>query len=95
LRIKNFETEAFFKGGDIDWGDSSEAAIEDKPDNLNYVVDDETLKDCITVEETGVYIPVDGIAKDDDALTILEFQDTRNSIYHDLIRVCLTFNLSH
>jgi hypothetical protein len=45
------------------------------------------LKNDIIVEDTGVYIPTDGIAKDNDAFLLLEYKETRNLIICDLFRV--------
>ncbi len=75
-----------YKGGEIDWGDG-EIVDEIIPSEDAIVIADDAFTGAITVEETGVYIPVDGIAKYNDALTLLEYHDTRNSIYHDIIRV--------
>lgn len=45
------------------------------------------MKSEIVVENTGVYIPTDGIAKDTDALTILEWTETRNLLINDLTKL--------
>jgi hypothetical protein len=49
--------------------------------------DIEALKSEILVEDSGVYIPSDGIAKGDDALTVIEWSETRNLFLNDLARV--------
>ena len=54
-------------------------------DEIDYDIDE--LKNQIQVEDTGVYIPTDGIAKGTDAFTILELAETRNLLLNDLIRV--------
>ena len=56
-------------------------------DNLEIDYDIETLRQEIQVEEAGVYIPTDGIAKGDDALYVLEFTGSRNLFLNDLVRV--------
>lgn len=50
-------------------------------------VDLEALKSEISVEGGGVYIPSDGIAKDTDAFTLLEWAETRNLLILDLQKV--------
>ena len=47
----------------------------------------DTLKNEIQIEDSGVYIPSDGIAKGDDSLTVLEWLETRNLFLNDLNRV--------
>ena len=49
--------------------------------------DSEALKSEILVEDSGVYIPSDGIAKGDDALTVIEWSETKNLFLNDLARV--------
>jgi len=49
--------------------------------------DIEALKGEILVEDSGVYIPSDGIAKGDDAFTVIEWSETRNLFLNDLARV--------
>ena len=51
--------------------------------------DVEALKSEILVEDSGVYIPTDEIAKGDDALTLIEWSETRNLLLNDLTRVKL------
>ena len=41
----------------------------------------------IIVEDTGIYIPTDGIAKDNDAFLLLEYNETRSLIVCDLFKV--------
>jgi hypothetical protein len=52
-----------------------------------FDVNMEQLKNEISVEEVGVYIPSDGVAKDDDARSILEWPETRHLFLNDLIKV--------
>lgn len=47
----------------------------------------ESFKNDIVVEGTGIYIPEDKIAKGNDALTILEFAETRSLLINDLFQV--------
>jgi hypothetical protein len=54
-------------------------------DEINYDIDE--LRNQICVEDTGVYIPTDGIAKGNDAYTLLEWQETRNLLLNDLVKV--------
>jgi hypothetical protein len=70
------------KGGEIDWGDS--LTVENN-DIIDFNIDE--LKNEISIEGTGVYIPNDGIAKDDDALNLLEFNETRSLLMNDLLKL--------
>ena len=59
-------------------------------------IDFDALKTQICVEDTGVYIPTDGIAKGNDAFTVLEWPETRHLLLNDLIKVYIvryTFNV--
>ena len=71
--------------GDIDWGqidmlnDAHEAVID-------FSTTDDTLG--IIVQEDGVE---GGIAKDNEALTLLDYHKTRNSFIDDIIEVMISF----
>jgi hypothetical protein len=86
------------KNGEIDWGDMNEVAdlgVEaGNPDEvIDYDLD--ALRAEINVEDTGVYIPSDGIAKGNDSLLLLEWLETRNLLLNDLAKVKTSFfNLS-
>ena len=54
-------------------------------DIINF--DIENLKNEISVEDAGVYIPSDGIAKDNDAFSLIEWVETRNLLINDLVKV--------
>lgn len=76
-------------GGDIDWGD-----FDVNKDNAYDTLDVDTidfdmdaLKNEISVEDTGVYVPTDNIAKGDDAFNILELTETRNLLLNDLTKL--------
>lgn len=56
--------------------------------------DIETLKNEIVVENSGVYIPTDGIAKETDAFLVLEWTETRNLLLNDLTKVGKYFLLN-
>ena len=47
----------------------------------------DSFKNAIVVEDSGVYVPEDRIAKGDDALNLLELLETRNFLLNDLSRV--------
>ena len=51
----------------------------------------EELKNEISVEDAGVYIPTDGIAKDNDAFSLVEWVETRNLLINDLVKVKIFF----
>lgn len=76
----------FQEGEAIDWGDF-DMVDSSNIDNLEIDYDMEALKQEIQVEEAGVYIPTDGIAKGDDALYLLEFTGTRYLLLNDLVKV--------
>lgn len=61
----------------------------------NIDFDIEALKNEIVVENSGVYIPTDGIAKETDAFLIIEWAETRNLLLNDLTKVTknMIFNL--
>ncbi len=70
--------------------------MDNEPEKLNNQADVidfdiEALKGEILVEDSGVYIPSDGIAKGDDALTVVEWSETRNLFFNDLARVIYIF----
>jgi hypothetical protein len=70
--------------------------LDNEPEKLNNQADVidfdiEALKGEILVEDSGVYIPSDGIAKGDDALTVVEWSETRNLFFNDLARVIYIF----
>lgn len=76
---------------EIDWGDFSAsvddvALTEDTAADINNI-DLEALRNEISVEGTGVYVPSDGMAKDTDALFLIEWNDTRNLLIFDLQQV--------
>jgi len=79
------------KNGEIDWGDfdqfSNEPIEQLGNENNEIDFDIDTLKSEICIEEAGVYIPTDGIAKGDDAYTLIEWKETRNLLLNDLNRV--------
>ena len=54
---------------------------------LRYFIDLNIDTNDIEVKDCGVYIPSDGIAKDNDAFLLLEYKETRNLIICDLFRV--------
>lgn len=71
----------------IDWGDfgtSDDIPVEICETND---LDLEALRNEIVVEGSGVYIPLDNIAKGNDALNILEFPETRNLLLNDLFKL--------
>jgi hypothetical protein len=70
--------------GDIDWGDDTYDQVSSIETKEN---DDEAFKGYIIVEDSGVYVPSDGIAKGNDAFTLIKFIETRNLILQELIRV--------
>jgi len=76
--------------GDIDWGqidmlpDAHEAAID-----FTVSADDATLD--IVVQEAGVE---GGVAKDNEALTLLDYHKTRNMFIDDIMEVNLHISLS-
>ncbi len=77
-------------GCDIDWGDfdaNTENAytIDLNEEAIDYDIDG--LKNEISVEGTGVYVPVDNIAKGDDAFNLLEWSETRNLLLNDLLKL--------
>lgn len=73
-------------GADIDWGDFDSAAVVDYDvDAVDY--DIEALRNEISVEEAGVFVPTDNIAKGNDAFTLLEWAETRNLIMNDLFKL--------
>ena len=81
--IKKFRD---FKNFEIDWGDLDEVASTENPvDVIDFNI--EELKNEICVEDAGVYIPTDGIAKDNDAFTLIEWTETRNLLINDLVKV--------
>ena len=81
LNLKNVE---------IDWGDFDEANANQNPvDTIDF--DIEELKNEISVEDAGVYIPTDGIAKDNDAFSLVEWVETRNLLINDLVKVKIFF----
>ena len=71
----------------IDWGDFG--TTEDIPIEISETIDFdlETLKKEIVIEGSGVYVPLDNIAKGNDALNILEFTETRDLLLNDLFQV--------
>ena len=77
---------------EIDWG-NLEAAVEHDLHELNLAdtneidYDLEELKNQICVEDTGVYIPSDQSAKGNDALSVLEWPETRSLFMNDLLKV--------
>jgi len=73
--------------GDIDWGDTENIEAVDVSEAHVANGDEDAFKGYIIVEDAGVYVPSDGIAKGNDALTLLEFIDTRNLIFQDLTRL--------
>ena len=79
------------KNGEIDWGDFDQISNEpieqlgNENDEIDFDID--ALKSEICIEEAGVYIPTDGIAKGDDAYTLIEWKETRNLLLNDLNRV--------
>lgn len=78
------------EGEAIDWGDfdmMADSAANVNIDTLEIDYDMEALKQEIQVEEAGVYIPTDGIAKGDDALYLLELPGTRNLFLNDLVKL--------
>ena len=79
------------QNGEIDWGDLGQTSSEpiDQLGNENNEIDFdiEALKSEICIEEAGVYMPTDGIAKGDDAYTLIEWKETRNILLNDLNRV--------
>jgi SepF-like predicted cell division protein (DUF552 family) len=77
--------------GEIDWGDFSVETSSPATD-LPADIDLEALKNEISIEGAGVYIPSDGIAKDTDALNVLEWTDTRNLLLLDLQKVINDYN---
>jgi hypothetical protein len=77
-----------FKTDEIDWGDFSGETIQISESAL-CDVNIEQLKNEISVEEVGVYIPSDGVAKGDDARYILEWPETRHLFLDDLVKVCV------
>lgn len=78
-----------FKNGEIDWGDFDSVTVSSVADMPIETADFdlEALKNEISVEGTGVYIPTDGIAKDTDAFNVLEWSETRMLLLLDLLRV--------
>lgn len=77
---------SFIKGGAIDWGDfDAQAVVTDENIDLNANIDD--LKNVISIEESGVYVPSDGVAKDTDALSLLEYKETRVLINCSLLQL--------
>jgi hypothetical protein len=79
------------KGGEIDWGDFDANSPSDLPiESVDYDLD--ALRNEISVEDAGVYIPSDGIAKDTDAYCILEWLETRNLLLLDLLKVRVYLN---
>ena len=81
----------------IDWGDMTTTDVSgqqlDDVGAENCVdFDIEAYKSEICVEGAGVYIPSDGVAKGDDALTIIEWVETRNLLMNDLLRVSFSFD---
>ena len=79
------------EGEEIDWGDVN---FNEEPDlgQVDLVsgeneIDFDALKTQICVEDTGVYIPTDGIAKGNDAFTVLEWPETRHLLLNDLIKL--------
>lgn len=84
-------TEGADEGADgIDWGDlvdDTEIAY-DAPidiDTIDYDID--ALRNEISVEEAGVYVPTDNIAKGNDAYNLLEWSETRNLFLNDLFKL--------
>lgn len=77
------------EGGDIDWGDIGEEEEEKETsqqvDEIDYDLD--AIRSEICVESSGVYVPSDGIAKGDDALTLIGCTKTRNLLFNDLHRL--------
>jgi hypothetical protein len=61
---------------------------------LRYFIDLNIDTNDIEVKDCGVYIPSDGIAKDNDAFLLLEYKETRNLIISDLFRVSSIFSSS-
>lgn len=93
IDIANIEPSIDLNTGDqddIDWGDF-DANIDLSYDNnididtIDYDID--ALKNEIKIEGTGVYVPTDNIAKGDDALSLLEWSETRNLILNDLTKL--------
>jgi hypothetical protein len=77
----------------IDWGDfgtSDDIPVEICETND---LDLEALRNEIVVEGSGVYIPLDNIAKGNDALNILEFPETRNLLLNDLFKVIILISI--
>ena len=79
------------KGADgIDWGDlvdDTEIAY-DAPNDIDTIdYDIDALRNEISVEEAGVYVPTDNIAKGNDAYNLLEWSETRNLFLNDLFKV--------
>jgi hypothetical protein len=80
------------QGVEIDWGDLGNGVdmeigqVENLDENvIDYDLDE--LKNQISVEGSGVYIPSDGIAKGNDAFLLLEWHETRNLFINDLIKL--------
>ncbi|CAF0731185.1 unnamed protein product [Brachionus calyciflorus] len=88
IDTNNIQLDTLETNGDgIDWGDfevTTENA-ENQLETIDYDID--ALKSEITVENTGVYVPSDGIAKDTDAFTILEWAETRSLLLNDLVKL--------
>ena len=75
-----------FKNEEIDWGDfDSNIEVAKDADVIDF--DIEALKSEIVVEDAGIYIPTDGIAKGNDAFTLMEWTETRNLLLNDLVKV--------
>lgn len=70
--------------GDIDWGQ-----IDMLPDAHEAVIDFSITDDTgIIIQEDGVE---GGVAKDNEALTLLDYHKTRNSFIDDIIEVKNSF----
>lgn len=82
---------AWCKNGEIDWGDFDQTSSEPNgqltSDTNEIDFDIDALQGEICIEEAGVYIPTDGIAKGDDAYTLIEWKETRDLLLNDINRV--------
>ena len=73
---------------EIDWGDLDDLNTNETPaDVIDFDIDMDALKNEISVEDAGVYIPTDGVAKDNDAFSLIEWTETRNLLINDLVKV--------